>query len=65
MVVDLDYIAYPYKWVHDRTTRFFDIYEWCESNFGKEGPNGKWVAKWPTIFFANEKDYVAFRLRWS
>lgn len=41
-----------------------EMFEWLYENFG-DGSDGRWICKFPMMYFANAKDHLMFTLRWS
>lgn len=48
-------------WQYNGVAPFTDIVNWCQNTFGTENV----LAKWETIYFYNERDYLVFLMRWS
>jgi hypothetical protein len=49
------------RWQYNGVVPFDDIIDWCREHFTRV----HWSYLNETIFFANEKDYTFFLLRWA
>jgi hypothetical protein len=41
-----------------------EVFEWLEENCG-DSSGGRWIFKFPYLYFANPKDHLIFTLRWA
>ena len=41
-----------------------EMFDWLWDNFG-DGSDGRWLFKFPNLYFANSKDHLLFTLKWS
>ena len=61
VVVDFDSVVVDFD---RRWSKYLEIREWCEKNFGKMGNRWYNIASYTPFLFKNEKDCVLFILRW-
>ena len=53
------------------TDKWGDMVHWCEKNFNKPGIlniplyGRTWLQYYPTFYFRDEQQYIAFLLRWA
>ena len=40
------------------------MFDWLNENFG-DGLDGRWIFKFPMMYFANAKDHLMFTIRWA
>ena len=41
-----------------------ELFDWVKENFG-DGKDGRWLFKFPNMYFADAKDHLMFTLRWA
>lgn len=52
-----------WPWKYNGVAPFNTLVEWCRTHVGTEDKD--WVARWETIYFFEETDYIMFLLRWG
>lgn len=41
-----------------------EVFDWLNETFGEQS-SGRWTYRFPTLYFANDRDRTMFVLRWS